>query len=629
MSEDFSPFKSDIQATNAIIANRYELLQLIGQGAMSKVYKGRDGNLGRVVAIKFLREEYGQNQNFVARFYREARAVASLPNEHLVSIYDYGQYANTYYIVMEFVDGKNLKELLRQEGPYSPEKVIEIVTPVLLALKAAHARGIIHRDVKPQNILVRKEDGAIKLTDFGVAHTHDSTQVTSAGMVIGTVDYMAPEQARGEPVGPPADLYAVGVVMFELLTGRLPYTGDNTMQIIMGHIQQPIPTVASQGKQISPALERVIQRALAKDARSRFQTAQEMLNALEMVANQRPEDSVFNAATSTTPPVWQPEGQAVTDQATSVNPVMPPDYRAGVRPANYEAEAVSYSPIEDAYVEQPVRPRPAPGGNSNRPARSANGRGNGRVAPERVYRPGSRPVAQPEQKKSKAWVWILLVLALMLAVIGGLIGYLLLNQHPPAPNNPSNTTAANAATTPGNGTSAVSNTNAPAKTAAASTMSKTTAPASAPLSVNFDSSKLVGAYERDDKTLFGRTEKALYGTGSTFDKATITFNLDKAPTGQMVLKITGLDDELAAHCTFQALVNGASVFKGPNTFPTVPGGDTGEGGKDRYWGEMSINVPASALKAGPNTIILSNLDPWKGSLGVPYILINALSLQGS
>ena len=617
MSEDFSPFVPDNQTTHAVIANRYELLQLIGQGAMSKVYKGRDGNLGRVVAIKFLREEYGQNQNFVARFYREARAVASLPSEHLVSIYDYGQQGETYFIVMEFVDGKNLKELLRQEGPYSPEKVIEIVTPVLLALKAAHAQGIIHRDVKPQNILVRKEDGAVKLTDFGVAHTHDNVQVTSAGMVIGTVDYMAPEQARGEKVGPPADLYAVGVVMFELLTGRVPYTGDSTMQIIMGHIQQPIPTLSSQGKQVPPALERVIQRALAKDARTRFQTAQEMLNALEMVANQTAEDSALNAATSTGTPALPSHDPAVTYQPTSVNPAMPQGYR--VEPARYEPDSVGYAPIEDNYIERPVRSGPAPANNSNQPARRAASLGNARGAPERVNRPVPRPAALPAQKNSKAWMWILPVLLLMLLVIGGLIAYLLLNQPAPASNNPPKTTAVNgvANTAPANTTKAASQTTAVAQAAAPG-----------PVSATFDSTKLNGAYERNDKTLFGRTEKALYGAGSTFDKATITFNLDRAPTGQPVLKITGLDDELPAHCTFQVLVNGTSVFKGPNTFPTVPGGDTGEGGKDRYWGEMSINVPASALKAGQNTITLSNLDPWKGSLGVPYILINTLSLQG-
>lgn len=624
MSEDFSPFKSGIQTTNAVIANRYELLQLIGQGAMSKVYKGRDGTLGREVAIKFLREEYGQNQNFIARFYREARAVASLPGEHLVSIYDYGQHGQTYFIVMEFVDGKNLKELLRQDGPYPPEKVIEIVTPVLLALKAAHARDIIHRDVKPQNILVRKDDGAVKLTDFGVAHTLDNAQVTSAGMVVGTVDYMAPEQARGEPVGPPADLYAVGVVIFELLTGRLPYTGESTMQIIMSHIQQPIPTVASQGKRVSPALERVIQRALAKDARNRFQTAQEMLNALEMVTSQRPEDSVFNEATSASEPPWPPHNQAVTNQPTAVNPAIPPRY--GLEQDNYQPGLAPYSPVEDQYIEQPPRPRSVSANNFDRPARNAVSRENTRVAPDPVNRSRPVPVRQPSQQKSKTWPLILLVLVLMLAAIGGLIAYLLLNRtSSPASDNPPKTTLAAGANTPPKSavtTAAVSQT-----TAATQARPATTANAATPVSVAFDFSKLNGAYERNDSTLFGRTEKALYGAGSTFEKANITFTLDKVPTGQPVLKITGLDDELPAHCTFQVLVNGTSIFNGSDTFPTVPGGDTGEGGKDRYWGDMSIKVPASALKAGQNTIILSNLTPWTGALGVPYILINALSLQ--
>ena len=629
MSEDFSPFKSGMQTTNAVIANRYELLQLIGQGAMSKVYKGRDGNLGRVVAIKFLREEYGQNQSFVARFYREARAVASLPDEHLVSIYDYGQHGLTYFIVMEFVDGKNLKELLRQEGPFSPEKVIELVTPVLLALRAAHARGIIHRDVKPQNVLVRKEDGAVKLTDFGVAHTIDSVQVTSVGMVIGTVDYMAPEQARGETVGPPADLYAVGVVMFELLTGHLPYTGDNTMQVIMGHIQQPIPSVASQGKQIPPAMERVIQRALAKDARARFQSAQEMLNALEMVTNQRGEESVFNAATATETPVWPSQEKSVTSQPTSLNPVRPPEY--DVVQENYVPNEASYSPVEEAYIEQP-RPRPVAPNRVNR-STPKQGQANRRVPPDRVNRPGPRSNVAPPQKKSSAWVWVLLLLIVMLAVIGGVVYYLLSGQtenrgannppNTPPLSAPVNTTAAAIVTT----AQAQVTTAAPAQTTVNAIATTTPAPATAPVSVNFDYSSLEGAYERNDSTLFGRTEKALYGVGSQNDKATITFKLDKAPSGQPVLKITGIDDELAKQCAFQVMVNDTQVFNGPNTFPAAPKNDTGEGGKDRGWGTMTINVPASALKAGQNTITLRNLENWTGNLGVPYILINSVSLQ--
>lgn len=617
MSEDFSPFKSDIQTTNAVVANRYELLQLIGQGAMSKVYKSRDGNLGRVVAIKFLREEYGQNQSFVTRFYREARAVASLPGEHLVSIYDYGHHGATYYIVMEFVDGKNLKELLRQDGLYPASKVIQIVTPVLLALKAAHAQGIIHRDVKPQNILVRKDDGAVKLTDFGVAHTHDNVQMTSAGMVIGTVDYMAPEQARGETVGPPADLYAVGVVMFELLTGRLPYTGDNTMQIIMGHIQQPIPSVAGQSKNVSPALERVVHRALAKDVRNRFQTAQEMLNALEMVTSMRQEESVFNEDTAASAPVWPSQDQPVTDQPTSVNPVRPLAFNP--EPAAYTPGEAAYQPAEDDYIEQPVR--------SQRAAARPAARGSGQVPPDRAT--PRAVVARSQPQKSRAWIWILLVLLLMLAAIGGVVTYLLLNPaSSPAPENPPGTTAVASATTPPN-TMAVASTTAVTPTTVSATKAVPTS-VSTPVSISqkFDFSKLDGAYERDDSTLFGRTEKALYGVGSTYDRATITFNLDHAPTGQTVLKITGLDDELAAHCTFLVLVNGVQVFKGPNAFPTVPGNDAGSGGKDRYWNDMSINVPASALKTGQNTITLQNLDAWKGSLGVPYILINQVSLQG-
>jgi hypothetical protein len=149
-----------------------------------------------------------------------------------------------------------------------------------------------------------------------------------------------------------------------------------------------------------------------------------------------------------------------------------------------------------------------------------------------------------------------------------------------------------------------------------------------PVSVKFTADQLEGAYDRTDHTLFGRTEKALYGAGSDNNQATINFKLDRAPTGKPVLRLTGLDDERAAHCNFEVLVNGVSIFNGPNTFPNVPNTDTGVGGEARYWDDMMLPVPASALKAGSNTILLRNTTPWNGSLGIPYILINTLSLEG-
>lgn len=618
MSENFSPFKSDAQTNNAIIGNRYELLELIGQGAMSKVYKGRDTSLGRIVAIKFLREEYGGNSNFVARFSREARAVASLPDEHLVSIYDFGQYNTTYFIVMEYVEGRNLKELIRQEAPYSPQKVIEMVTPVLLALKAAHSQGIIHRDIKPQNIMVRREDGAVKLTDFGVAYAQDNAQVTSTGMVIGTADYMAPEQARGEPVGPPADLYAVGIVLFELLTAHLPYTGENTIQIIMAHINQPIPSLGSYGITVPPALERLVQRAMAKDAHNRFQSAQEMLNAFEMVRDERSDPSVNNDPTPDSLPIRPrlPQNQAGTYQPTAVNPAMPRNIPA--EEVRFEPEVSPPWPNSANYTQQPARPRQVP---SDRPVGLDN-RGNTRVATGQ----GKRPlVTPPPQKKSKIWLIPLVFVLLMLVVIGWLLFNLLSVKTSPTQDNLTDNPAP-ALTTAASTTTAL--TTAVATKAVVVTIVAATVPAVVPVSVKINASQLDGAYDRDDHTLFGRTEQALYGVGSTFNQATVTFNLDRVPTGKPVLRITGLDDELAAHCNFEVLLNGTSIFNGPNTFPNVQSNDTGLGGKDRYWGDMTIAVPASAFKAGPNTLVLRNTTPWSGQLGVPYILINVLSVTG-
>lgn len=611
MSENFSPFKSEAQPTSAIIANRYELLQLIGQGAMSKVYKGRDSSLGRVVAIKFLREEYNNNPNFVARFQREARAVASLPPDNIVSIYDFGQFNNTYFIVMEYVEGRNLKEMLRQEGPFSPERTLQLVTPVLLALKVAHSQGIIHRDVKPQNILVRREDGAVKLTDFGVAYASDNAQVTSTGMVIGTVDYMAPEQARGEHVGPPADLYAVGIVIFELLTAHLPFTGENTMQIIMGHISKPVPSLASHGISVTPALERLLQRALTKDVHSRFQSAQEMLNAFEMVKSGGAEPQVYSVPTLDALPraTRQPPNSAVTYQPTSVNPVVPP---ASAAEWPEPAASVYPSPVPQ---DRPVRVAAAPAAQARRPTQPP----------------------PPARKSPLGWLIPVIIGLLVLGVIGWLAFTMLLNTPPVTPTNSPTQTVSAALTTASNGgpTNSAGTTAGVTTSAAASTTTTaptnaavTTAPPAVPVSVKFTPAQLNGAYDRDDHTLFGRVEKALYGAGSTYNQGTITFNLDKAPTGKPVLKLSGLDDERSARCNFEVLVNGVSVFNRPNTFPNVPGNDTGVGGSDRYWGDMSIPIPAGTLKAGQNTLVLRNNTAWTGQLGVPYILISNISIDG-
>lgn len=204
---------------HVVVNDRYELLETVGQGAMSRVYKALDRVLDRIVAVKLLREEYGSDANFAARFFREARAVAKLSSPNIVDIYDYGPYNNTYFIVMPFIKGSNLKDLIRHERILPVDYAVRVAGEALVGLAAAHSQGIIHRDVKPQNILIRASDGEALLTDFGVAYALDGVQITTGGMAIGTAYYMAPEQATAGTLGPYTDLYSVGVVLFEMLAG--------------------------------------------------------------------------------------------------------------------------------------------------------------------------------------------------------------------------------------------------------------------------------------------------------------------------------------------------------------------------------------------------------------------------
>src|SRR3954453_12500536 len=302
---DTAPLAGDQERPPRVIGGRYELQEMIGAGGAARVYRARDGVLDRIVAVKLLREEYGADQEFVGRFYREARAVASLSHPNIVDIYDYGAHDGTYFIAMQYIEGTDLKSILRREGRLAPARAIGMVDGALRALGAAHERGIIHRDVKPQNLLVRASDGLVKLTDFGVARAIGATQVTAAGTTFGTAHYMAPEQSAGGAIGPATDLYAVGVVLFEALTGRLPFNGDTPLQIALQHQQAPPSSVTELAPNVPPALAQVVERALAKDPLARFANAEAMRQALNAGLADVP---VQNAAAATTPLVPLPAG---------------------------------------------------------------------------------------------------------------------------------------------------------------------------------------------------------------------------------------------------------------------------------------------------------------------------------
>jgi len=259
---------------------RYRLDEMIGEGGMAVVYRGYDLLLGRVVAVKILREQFGSDQNFLLRFTREAQSAAKLSHPHIANVYDVGHDGETHYIVMEYVNGPNLKDLIRRQGPFTVDGAAFVLRQVAEALDAAHRHGLIHRDIKPQNILV-DETGNAKVVDFGIAKGLTDANLTEAGTGMGTVHYVSPEQARGERAIPASDIYSTGVVLYEMLTKELPFDADTPVGVAMQHVSAPPPSPLEFNPSIPVEVEAIVMRALAKDPADRFPTATALANALD------------------------------------------------------------------------------------------------------------------------------------------------------------------------------------------------------------------------------------------------------------------------------------------------------------------------------------------------------------
>lgn len=265
---------------DTVLANRYRIQAKVGEGGMAVVYRALDIVLRRIVAIKVLRAQYAGDQEFVDRFRREAQAGASLSHPNVVNIFDVGQDDDVHYIVLEYVQGQNLKEIVRERGRLAPRRAVQIARSVARALEAAHARGLIHRDIKPHNILITSE-GRVKVADFGLARAASAATLTETGTVIGSVHYFSPEQARGDVVGPASDIYSLGVVLYEMLTGTVPFRGDSPIAVALKHLQEPPVPPRERDKSIPAWLEQVVLRALAKNPTERYASATAMVEALE------------------------------------------------------------------------------------------------------------------------------------------------------------------------------------------------------------------------------------------------------------------------------------------------------------------------------------------------------------
>lgn len=292
-----------------LLGNRYRLIELIGEGGMALVYKAECSLLCRIVAIKILRPQYASDAEFVERFRREARSAASLSHPNVVNIYDVGQENGMDYIVMEYIPGNNLKNIIKQESPLPIERVLDITKQIAEALNHAHQRNIIHRDIKPHNILVTPE-GQIKVTDFGIARAISASSFTQTGVVVGSVQYSSPEQAKGGMVGPQSDIYSLGCLFYELLTGTVPFKGDTPVSIALQHIQGSFIPARELRPDLPAAVEKILQKAMAKEASERYPSALAMLKEIYAAQSRTGFETGLRDETDLPTQVWnsvQPE----------------------------------------------------------------------------------------------------------------------------------------------------------------------------------------------------------------------------------------------------------------------------------------------------------------------------------
>jgi eukaryotic-like serine/threonine-protein kinase len=271
-------------AGNTMVDGRYKVLRRIGSGGMADVYCAEDIHLGRQVAIKVLHRRFAQDQEFVERFRREAKSAAGLNHPNVVGVFDRGEHEGTYYIAMEFLEGRTLKEIVAAEAPLAQERVIDLGLQILQAAGFAHSHGVIHRDFKPHNVIV-DDAGHAKVTDFGIARA-GASEMTETGSIMGTAQYLSPEQAQGHAVTATSDVYSIGVMLYEMLAGRLPFEGDSAVAVALKHLSEPPAPISHWRPDVHPALEAVVMAALAKDPSQRWQSAQDLAAGLEAARSQ-------------------------------------------------------------------------------------------------------------------------------------------------------------------------------------------------------------------------------------------------------------------------------------------------------------------------------------------------------
>jgi serine/threonine protein kinase/beta-lactam-binding protein with PASTA domain len=310
----------------SVVDGRYRVVSRLGSGGMADVYCAEDLQLGRRVALKVLYRRFAEDQEFVERFRREASSAAGLQHQHVVSVYDRGEYDGTYWIAMEYLEGRSLKRLIHEEGPLAPERAVDLAIQILRAARFAHRRGIIHRDLKPHNVIV-DDEGRAKVTDFGIARA-GASDMTQTGSIMGTAQYLSPEQAQGHAVSAQSDIYSVGIILYEMLTGRVPFEGESAVTIALKQVSEPPVPPSQLNPAVSPGLEAAVMRALAKDPAQRYADADAFIAALQ--SGEVPATDMTAIAAAPPPP--PPPPRVIEPLPAAVPPpAQPPEEEEGSR----------------------------------------------------------------------------------------------------------------------------------------------------------------------------------------------------------------------------------------------------------------------------------------------------------
>ncbi|MBE2181801.1 MAG: serine/threonine protein kinase [Anaerolineae bacterium] len=344
-------------SNDTLLNNRYRLIQQIGSGGMAVIYKAQDLSLGRTVAIKILRPSLTSDASFAARFKNEARSVANLSHPNIVTVYDFGTSENTQFLVMEFVDGQDLKKVIKAEFPLTLDRVLNFGIQICAGIGFAHRAGIVHADIKPQNILVTRED-VLKVTDFGIAQALASgTPGERQAVVWGSPHYFSPEQARGERPTTASDVYSIGIVMFEMLTGRPPYSGKDQRELALAHLQAPVPMVTEINPNVPPNLAQIVYRTMSKDPAQRYRMADQLGNVLK--SYQERERGIHVSTPPPMPPATLPQmpQQPAYQQQRPLDPV--PTQRVDLAPSPPQFGGYA-PPVANPYPVQNSAPASQP-----------------------------------------------------------------------------------------------------------------------------------------------------------------------------------------------------------------------------------------------------------------------------